>query len=72
MGNKIEDFNAAHDETLKHLSKEERAKAGLKKLAQEMEANKDKTDEPEGLASGATDKDGKMLVDLDEDYEDEQ
>ena len=72
MSNKIKDFNAAHNKKLKHLSKEERARAGLKKLAQELEANKDNTKEPEGLTSGAMDKDGKMIVDLDEDYEDEQ
>lgn len=72
MSDKIKDFDSAHNEKLKHLSKEERAKAGLKKLAQELEANGDKCEEPEGLASGATDKNGKMIVDLDEDYDDER
>lgn len=72
MSKKIEDFDTAHNKKLKRLSKEERAKAGLKKLAQELEANRDKIKEPEGLASGKTDKDGKMIIDLDEDYEDDQ
>lgn len=72
MSNKIKDFDTAHKEKLQKLSKEERVKAGLKKLAQELEANKDKIKEPEGLASGATDKNGKMIIDLDEDYEDDQ
>lgn len=72
MSNKIKDFDAAHNEKLKKLSKEERAKAGLKKLAQELEVNKDKIKEPEGLASGATDKNGKMIIDLDEDCEDDR
>jgi len=72
MSNEIKDFDTAYNEKLKKLSKEERAKAGLKKLAQEMEANKDKIKEPEGLASGATDKNGKMIIDLDEDYEDDR
>lgn len=70
MSDEIKDFDAAYNEKLKKLSKEERAKAGLKKLAQEMEAGKDKIKEPEGLASGATDKNGKMIIDLDEDCED--
>lgn len=72
MSNEIKDFDTAYNEKLKKLSKEERAKAGLKKLAQELEANKDKIKEPEGLASGATDKNGKMIIDLDEDYEDDR
>ena len=72
MSNKITDFDTAHNEKLKHLSKEERAKAGLKKLAQEIEANKDKIKEPEGLASGATDEDGKMIIDSDEDCDHDQ
>lgn len=72
MCNEIKDFNAAYNKKLKRLSKEDRAKAGLKKLAQELEANKDKIKEPEGLTSGATDKDGKMIIDLDEDYEDDR
>ncbi|MET1255266.1 hypothetical protein [Aliikangiella maris] len=70
MTDKIKDFDAAFDEKLKKLSKEERAEAMLKKLAQEMEQNK--TEEPEGLASGATDKDGNMIIDLEEDFDDEQ
>jgi hypothetical protein len=65
MINNVKDFSAALDEKLKHLSKEERAKAGLKKLAQEMETNKDKIKEPDGLASGASDSNGKMILDLD-------
>ncbi|MFS1525619.1 hypothetical protein ACL7TT_16150 [Microbulbifer sp. 2304DJ12-6] len=72
MSNKIKDFNAAHNEKLKRLSKEERAKAGLKKLTQEMKVNKDKIKEPEGLASGKRDKDGKMIIDLKEEHDDEQ
>ena len=72
MSNYINDFDTAHKEKLQKLSKEERVKAGLKKLAQELEANKDKIKEPEGLASSATDKNGKMIIDLDEDYEDDQ
>ncbi len=71
MADNIKNFDAAHNEKLKTLSREERAKAGLKKLAQEMEANKGKIEEPKGLASGATDKDGKIIIDLDEDYDDE-
>ncbi|MFD1217507.1 hypothetical protein [Microbulbifer celer] len=69
---KVKDFDVAHKEKLKHLSKEERVKAGLKKLAQELEANRDKIKEPKGLASGKTDKNGKMTVDLEEDYDDER
>ena len=42
MCKKIIDFNKVHYEKLKLLSREERAKAGLKKLAQEFESNKDK------------------------------
>lgn len=72
MTNKIKDFDAALNEKLKGLSKEERLKAALRKLAQEMEANQDSTQEPEGFASGATDKNGKMIIDLEEDYDDEQ
>jgi hypothetical protein len=71
MTNNIEDFDVAHNKKLKKLSKEERAKAGLKKLAQELENNKDKIEEPKGLASGETNKSGKMIVDLKEDYDDE-
>lgn len=67
----IESFDSAHSKKLKTLSKEDRVKAALKKLVQEMEANKDTTEEPKGLASGATDKNGKMIIDLDEDYDDE-
>jgi hypothetical protein len=65
MSNNIKDFSAAHDDKLKHLSREEKAKAGLKKLAQEMEANRNKIKEPDGLSSGITDKNGKMILDLD-------
>lgn len=72
MSSNIEDFNAAHNKSLKKLSKEERAKAGLKKLAQELEASKDSISEPKGMTSGASGKDGKMIIDLDEDNEDEQ
>ena len=61
MSDNIKNFNAAHNEKLKLLSKEERAKAGLKKLAQQLDVNMDEKKEPEGLASGATDKDGKMI-----------
>jgi len=71
MSDTIKNFDKAHNEKLKELSREERAKAGLKKLAQEMEANKGKDEEPKGLASGASDKDGKMIIDLDEDDSDE-
>ncbi|QIL91182.1 hypothetical protein GNX18_16405 [Microbulbifer sp. SH-1] len=69
---KVKDFDSAHKEKLGHLSKEERAKAGLKKLAQELEASRDKIKEPKGLASGKTDKNGKMIVDLEEDCDDER
>ncbi len=72
MSDNIKHFDTAHAEKLKRLSKEERVKAGLKKLAQELEANKDKIKEPEGLASGATDKKGKMIIDLEEDYDDDR
>lgn len=70
MVNNIKNFDSVHKEKLKHLSKEERVKAGLKKLAQEMVANKNEIKEPKGLASGTMDKDGKMIVDLEEDYDD--
>ncbi len=72
MSDKIKSFDTAHNEKLKHLPKEERAKLGLKKLVQEMKANKDKIKEPKGLASGLSDKDGKMIIDLEEDYDDEE
>jgi hypothetical protein len=72
MDNNIKSFDVAHTNKLNGLSREERAKAGLKKLAQEMEAaNKDQIKEPKGLASGATDQNGKMITDLEEDYNDE-
>lgn len=71
MANNIENFDTAYNEKLKGLSKEERAKAGLKKLAQELETNKNKIQEPKGLASGAIDKNGKMIIDLEEDYSNE-
>lgn len=70
MCDNVKDFGAAHDDKLKQLSREERANAGLRKLAQELEANKNKLKEPDGLASGAIDKNGKMILDLDEDYDD--
>jgi len=69
MTNNIEDFNAAHNKKLNSLSKEERIKAGLKKLVLELENNE--ILEPKGLASGKTDKSGKMIIDLEEDYDDE-
>lgn len=69
MTDNIEDFDAAHNKKLKSLSKEERVKAGLKKLVLELEKNE--IPEPKGLASGKTDKSGKMIVDLEEDYNDE-
>lgn len=71
MTDNAKDFNEAHNEKLKKLSKEERAKAGLKKLAQELESNQGDYKEPKGLVSGKADKDGRMIVDLDEDYDDE-
>jgi major membrane immunogen (membrane-anchored lipoprotein) len=71
VGN-VKSFETAHNEKLKKLSKEERAKAGLKKLAEEMIRKGSEIPEPQGLASGATDKDGKMIIDLEEDYDDEQ
>ena len=37
-----------------------------------MEANKGSIPEPEGLASGATDNNGKMIIDLEEDYDDDE
>ena len=64
MASKIKNFDSAHKEKLKGLSKEERAEAGLKKLVQEMDANRDDIEEPKGLASGATDKDGNMIIEL--------
>ena len=72
MADNIKSFEAAHNEKLKQLSREERAKAGLKKLAEELEANKDKHREPKGLASGKTDKNGKMIIDLEEDFDDDK
>ena len=50
MTSNIKDFDLAHNEKLKLLSKEERARAGLKKLA--LEINKNKIEEPKGLTSG--------------------
>lgn len=72
MTNKIKDFDATFNKKLQSQSSEERMKAGLKKLAQEMEANRDSIKEPDGLASGTSDKKGKMIIDLEEDYDDEQ
>lgn len=71
MVDNIENFEFVHNQKLKKLSKEERAKAGLKKLVQELERNKDNIQEPKGLASGQTDKSGKMIIYLKEDYNDE-
>ncbi|MBH0055432.1 hypothetical protein I6F65_00485 [Pseudoalteromonas sp. SWXJZ94C] len=59
----IENFDAAHNKKLKSLSKEERAKAGLKKLV--LELDKNEIPEPKRLVSG------KMIVDFEEDYGDE-
>ena len=61
MCDNVKNFDDAHTKKLKQLSREERAKAGLKKLAQELEANIEKIEEPKGLASGASDKNGKMI-----------
>jgi hypothetical protein len=72
MKNNIKDFDAAHNKKLDKLTKEERAKAGLKKLAEAIEASIDGPKEPQGMASGATDGKGKMIIDLDEDKENEQ
>lgn len=72
MTNKIKDFDAAFNKKFQAQSSEERLKAALKKLAQEMEANRDLIKEPDGLASGASDKKGKMIIDLEVDYDDEQ
>ncbi|WP_166109227.1 hypothetical protein [Pseudoalteromonas sp. Z9A5] len=69
MTDNIENFDAAHNKKLKSLSKEERAKAGLKKLV--LELDKNEIPEPKGLVSGKTDKSGKMIVDFEEDYGDE-
>jgi hypothetical protein len=67
MSNNVEDFDSAHNKKLNALSREERAKLGLKKLAQELDYNKDKIKEPKGLASGNTDKAGKMIINLEDD-----
>jgi len=72
MTNKIKDFDATFNKKLQSQSSEERMKAGLKKLAQEMEVNRDSIKEPDGLASGTSDKKGKMIIDLEVDYDDEQ
>lgn len=72
MTNKIKDFDATFNKKLQSQSSEERMKAGLKKLAQEMEVNRDSIKEPDGLASGASDKKGKMIIDLEVGYDDEQ
>jgi len=53
-------------------SKEERLKAALRKLSLEMEANQGSIKEPDGFASGAIDKNAKMIIDLEEDYDDER
>jgi len=68
----VEDFDNAHNDKLKVLTPEERAKAGLRKLAQEMEANKNEIPEPKALTSGVTDKDGNMNIDLEEDFDDDE
>jgi len=69
MSNNIKSFDNAHNKKLKSLSKEERLKANLKKLALELENNE--VVEPKGLASGKMDSSDKMIIDLEEDYDDE-
>lgn len=71
MSPRPEDFDIAHNEKLKRLSKEERAKAGLKKLAQVLATDSGQIREPRGLASGASDPAGKMIIELAEDDRDE-
>ncbi len=72
MSNNIESFDDAHKKKLQNLSKEERAKLELKKLAQEIHENKDSIKEPKGLTSGKQGPNGKMIIDLEEDYDDEK
>ncbi len=72
MADNIKNFDDAHNKKLERLSKEERAKLGLKKLAQEMDRNKDSLKEPQGLASGKQDGNGKMIIDLEEDSDDDK
>lgn len=67
MIDNVKNFSEAQNKKLKKFSKKERAEAGLKKLVQEMETNQDAIQEPKGIASGKTDKNGKMIIDLDED-----
>ena len=62
MTDNIKNFDDAHNEKLKKLSPEERAKAGLKKLAQEMAVNGDAIPDPKGLASGKSGKNGEMII----------
>ncbi len=72
MSKNVNDFSAAHNEKIKQLSRTERAKAGVKRLVQEMEVSKDDTDEPIGMASGAVDKDGQMIIGQDEEEDNER
>ena len=70
MSGKIESFNAAHAKKTRKLSKEERIKATLKKLAQEMQASNNE-DEPRGLASGKMNKYGEIIIDSRGDIDDD-
>lgn len=72
INNNITDLNTAHHEKLKGLSKEERARARLEKLTQQVRAEKGKINEPKGLTSCKSGRDRKMIIDLDEDDDDEQ
>ena len=71
MTSNVKDFEKAHQKKLKELSKEERIKANLNKLAQKMESDKENTEEPDGLASGKVGKDGRMIIEMDEEDDSE-
>lgn len=72
MSKNVKDFSVAHNEKIKNLSRTERAKAGVKRLVQEMEANKDDVNEPVGMASGIVDQNGQMIIDQDEDMDNDK
>ena len=67
---KIESYDDAFRMKLTKMSKEDRAKAGLKKLVADLDLEGES--EPEGLASGESDVNGDMLMDMDEDFDDDK
>jgi len=67
MPAEIRNFDEAFNEKVMAQTKDVRIRARLRKLAQELAAKKDQTQEPVGLASGLCDENGKMIIDLVED-----